>query len=109
MDEMDRTMKLRAFSPEMRVEVAPEISAKERGLALDLEKKTAQLEEERKKGLECLGFVEKLRDILRHEQAKSAALQAQLAAAEARTRELTEVIDKISSITATATQPKQSS
>ncbi len=102
MNELDKTLKIRAFSPETKREPTPEVHAKDMGLALELEKKTAQLEEERKKSLECLTIVERQREFIKQEQAKSAELQAKVAAAEAKIKDLTQALDRISSIVHTA-------
>ncbi len=118
-------MKLRAFSPEAKREPVQEISAKDIGLALELEKKTGQLEEERKKVIEALNIVERVRESLRQEQAKTAELlarinaieskgtvvearitvaEAKAAEAEAKVQELTEALQKISMIATAASQ-----
>ncbi len=102
MEDLDKTMKIRALPPEAKREPGPEVHAKDIGLALELEKKNAQLEEERKKSLECLAIVERQREFIKQEQVKSAELQARAAAAEAKIRDLTDALDRISSIVSTA-------
>lgn len=102
MSDLEKTLKIRAFSPEAKREPAPEVHAKDMGMALELEKKTAQLEEERKKSLECLIVVERQREFIKQEQAKSAELQARVAAAEAKIKDLTQALDRVSSIVNTA-------
>lgn len=125
MEDLDKTMKLRAFSPAAKREAAQEIPAKDIGLALELEKKTAQLEEERKKVIDALNIVERVRESLRQEQAKTADLMARLnaieskgtvvearitvaeakaAEAEVKIKELTEALQKISMIATAASQ-----
>ncbi len=102
MSDLDKTLKIRAFSPEAKREPTPDVHAKDMGLAMELEKKTAQLEEERKKSLECLTIVERQREFIKQEQTKSAELQARATAAEAKIRDLTQALDRISSIVHTA-------
>jgi DNA repair exonuclease SbcCD ATPase subunit len=92
----------------------------EQNNALELVKKTAQLEEEKKKSLEHLKTIEQLQENLKQEKAKSAemaekavmleakvkelaALEAKvnkMAEMEAKVKELSEVLGKISGIAA---------
>ncbi|MBI5626010.1 MAG: hypothetical protein HY935_02230 [Nitrosomonadales bacterium] len=114
------TIKVRAYSGDAN-NVAPQNNlTEEQNNALELVKKTAQLEEEKKKSLEHLKTIEQLREILKQEQAKAAEMARKIAgleakvkdstgpeakakefaALEAKVKELTEVLGKISGIAA---------
>jgi chromosome segregation ATPase len=75
---MDKTLKLRTYSGEIKSNVAQGNIEKERNIALELEKKTALLEDERSKSLDLLKTIVQLRESLKQEQAKSAGLEAKL-------------------------------
>jgi chromosome segregation ATPase len=75
---MDRTLKLRTFSDTAKNPAAKEKSAKERNIALELEKKTAHLEEERIKSLDLVKTIVQLRESLKQEQEKSAVLETRV-------------------------------
>ena len=115
------TIKVRAYSGDGN-NVAPRNNLTEdQNNMLELAKKNAQLEDEKKKSLEYLKTIEQLRESLKLEQAKmaemvkrTAELEAKLkgtfgletktrefAELEAKVKELTEVLGKISGITAT--------
>ncbi|MDE2310650.1 MAG: hypothetical protein KGL01_07475 [Betaproteobacteria bacterium] len=67
-------------------------------LANELAKKSAQLEEEKKRSLEQLKTIEQLRESLKQEQARSAAAADKAAGLEAKVKDLNNVLGKISSI-----------
>ncbi len=92
---MDKTLKMRAYTPG-----GSEKShlTREQELDLELAKKTAQLEEEKRKSLETLKALEHVRDVHKNEQVKSAELQARLNAAEDRIKELRQTLDKIAAL-----------
>ena len=115
------TIKVRAYSGDGN-NVAPRNNLTEdQNNMLELAKKKAQLEDEKKKSLEYLKTIEQLRESLKLEQAKTAEmvkraaeLEAKLkgtsgleaktrefAELEAKVKELTEVLGKISGVTAT--------
>jgi len=75
---MDKTLKLRTYSGEIKSNVVQGNIEKERNIALELEKKTALLEDERSKSLDLLKTIVQLRESLKQEQAKSAGLEAKL-------------------------------
>lgn len=75
---MDKTLKLRTFSDTAKNPAAKDKSAKERNIALELEKQTAYLEEERAKSLDLLKTIVQLRESLKQEQEKSAVLEARV-------------------------------
>lgn len=75
---MDKTLKIHAYSDTAKSDGAKEKSAKELDIALELEKKTAHLEEERSKTLDLLKTIVQLRESLKQEQAKTAVLEARL-------------------------------
>ena len=75
---MDRTLKLRAYSDDSNSKTAQGKSAKEEKIALELEKKTALLEEERNKSVDLLKTIVQLREKLKQEEAKTAELEAKL-------------------------------
>jgi hypothetical protein len=74
---MDKTLKLRTYA-EAAKNAAKDRPSKERNIPLELEKKTAQLEEERFKSLDLAKSIMQLRESLQHEQDKSAMLTARL-------------------------------
>ena len=75
---MDKTLKLRTYSGEIKSNVVQGNIEKERNIALELEKKTALLEDERSKSLDLLKTIVQLRESLKQEQARSAGLEAKL-------------------------------
>ncbi|MBI5890856.1 MAG: hypothetical protein HZB47_09285 [Nitrosomonadales bacterium] len=75
---MDKTLKLRAYSDAEKADDSKNKSSKERDLALELDKKTALLEDEKNKSLDLLKTIVHLRESLKQEQAKSADLEAKL-------------------------------
>ncbi len=112
------TIKLRSYPGNTEVDVAQSNLSDAQHNALELVKKSAQLEEEKRKSLEYQKTIEQLRDGIRQEQDKAtefanmalgledklkglAGLEAkvkQVADLEAKVRELTEVLGKISGI-----------
>ena len=92
---IDKTLKMRAYTP-----AAGESSnlTREQELDLELAKKNAQLEEERKKALDTLNALEHLREVLKGERAKSADLQAAVSTKDARIQELEAALGRIASI-----------
>ena len=118
-DADDTTVKISAYSG--KADIAPQNNLTEaQNNALELVKKTAQLEEEKKKSLEYLKTIEQLRECLKQEQAKTAEMSEKIAGLEAKVKEsvgleakakefaeleakvkeLTEVLGKISGIAA---------
>jgi uncharacterized protein YlxW (UPF0749 family) len=115
------TIKIRAYDGKAAGDNAQSNLSEEQNNALELVKKTAQLQEEKNRSLEHLKAIELLQDSLRQEQARTAemakmvaGLEAQLkelaaqetnvekvAELEAKVRELSEVLGKISGIAAT--------
>jgi hypothetical protein len=75
---MDKTLKLHAYQEPAKNNAPPDKQARERDIALELEKKTALLEEEKAKTLDLLKTIVQLRENLKQEQAKSAVLEARL-------------------------------
>jgi citrate synthase len=114
------TIKIRAYDGKAPGDAQSNLS-EEQNNALELVKKTAQLQEEKNRSLELLKSIELLQESLRQEQARTAemrkmvaGLEAQLkelaaqetntrkvAELEARVKELSEVLSKISGIAAT--------
>lgn len=72
----DRTVKIRAFSEDAKIDAAEVQRVEDK--SSDLAKMASQLEEERGKSLELLKDIVNLRDSLKREQAKSADLEAKL-------------------------------
>lgn len=79
-------------------ELEAKVNESSASVANELAKKSAQLEEEKKRSLEQLKMVEQLRESLRQEQAKSAGAADKAAKLEAKVRDLNGVLSKISSI-----------
>ncbi|MDO8990800.1 MAG: hypothetical protein Q7U91_14340 [Sideroxyarcus sp.] len=75
---MDKTLKLRAYQEPAKNNTPPDKQARERDIGLELEKKSALLEEEKAKTLDLLKTIVQLRENLKQEQAKSAVLEARL-------------------------------
>lgn len=114
MSNLDKTLKVRALSPDAKPKASSDNLSREQELALELTKKNAQIEEERKKALESLKIVERMRELLKQEQAKSAELEAKITAAEAKcsateakVKELTAVLEKISGLATSAAQSQE--
>ena len=74
---MERTLKLRAYSGDEKNK-APSKQEKERNIALELEKKSQLLEEEKSKSLDLLKTIVQLRESLKQEQTRSAELDTKL-------------------------------
>lgn len=118
----DTTIKVRSFSDKGERIVPQNNLTEEQNNALELVKRTAQLEEEKKKSLEHLKTIAQLRENLKLEQAKAdemarkiavleakaieaaslAAKAKECARLEARVCELTEALGKVSAIAAAA-------
>lgn len=75
---MDKTLKLRTYSADSNNNPAQGSHAKDEKNALELEKKTALLEEERSKSLDLLKTIVQLRESLKQEEARTADLEAKL-------------------------------
>ena len=75
---MDKTLKLRTYSGDGKSDTAQGNRAKDQDVSLELEKKTALLEEERSKSVELLKTIVQLRESLKQEQTKSAELEAKI-------------------------------
>ncbi len=75
---MDRTLKLRTYSDDSKKNVAQDQGVKDEKIALELEKKTALLEEERNKSMDLLKTIVQLRENLKQEAAKTAELEEKL-------------------------------
>ena len=95
---MDRTVKIQAYTGESKQGVPQDNLTKEQALALELAAKSTQLEEEKKKSLELHKTIERLRESLAHEQARTAELARNNALQESRVQELRETLSKISAI-----------
>jgi chromosome segregation ATPase len=95
---MDKTIKIRAVPDEAFPGNAAE------GLAQELTRQSAQLEEEKKRAIESAKKIEQLRGMLQKEQARTAELEAQVTVAETKVKDLTDALDRISSIAATMIQ-----
>jgi t-SNARE complex subunit (syntaxin) len=97
---MEKTVKTRAF-PDGKKSAASQSNltgAQEK--TLELAKKNAQLEEVKSKLLEHLKTIEQLRESIKQEQAKAAEMVTKTAGLEAKVKELSEMLSKISGIAA---------
>jgi cysteinyl-tRNA synthetase len=99
---MERTLKMRAYKSS-----GAESSnlSREQELELDLAKKSAQLEEEKKKSLETLKALEHMREVLKDERAKAEGMQGRLAAAEETIKQLRQTLGQIAGLAAGAEKP----
>ncbi|MGA8864967.1 MAG: hypothetical protein WBM09_10895 [Gallionella sp.] len=89
MAESDKTtIKIRAYEGKAAADDPQSNLSEEQNNALELVKKTAQLQEERKKSLEHLKAIESLQEIIKQEQARSAELAKTAASLEAQLKEL---------------------
>lgn len=95
---MDRTLKMRAYSGDVKQEAAKDNLTREQALTLELATKSAQLEDEKKKSLEQLKTIEQLRQALTQEQARTAESTKNTAFLESRIKELYDALDQISRI-----------
>lgn len=121
-NEDETTIKVRAYSGNAENLVPQSNLTEEQSNALELVKKNAQLEDERKKLREHMQTIEQLRESIKQEQAKTAEMVKKIAVLEAKekelammavkvkefagleakVKELTEALGKISSIAASA-------
>lgn len=85
---MEKTVKLRAYSEDVKNPTAPEKPVDEK--SLDLAMKDAQIEEERSRSLEHLKTIVQLRESLKQEQAKTAEIARKAAELEAKVKGSTE-------------------
>ena len=99
---LDRTVKMRAYAGDAKN--ASGNLTREQELELELTKKNAQLEDERKKSLETLNALEQARQHFMQEQVKNAELQGRLKDAEGRVQKLLAALGKIAGI---ATEPEK--
>jgi len=117
---MEKTVKTRAFSGDPKRAASQSNLTEDQEKALELVKKNAQLEEVKSQLLGHLKTIEQLRESLKQEQAKTAAMANKIAGLEAKVKEsvgleakakefaqleakvkeLTEVLGKISGIAA---------
>ncbi len=89
MAESDKTtIKIRAYDGKAAADDAQSNLSEEQNNAFELAKKTAQLQEEKKKSVEHLKMIESLQDIIKQEQARSAELAKTVASLEAKLKEL---------------------
>lgn len=88
---MDKTVKTSAFSGNAQGAAPQSNLTQAQETSLELAKKNAQLEEEKKKSLEHLKTIEQLRHSLKQEQAKTAEMAMKTAGLEAKIKELTEL------------------
>ncbi len=97
---MDRTVKIPAYTGEVKQGIPQDNLTKEQNLALELAAKNTQLEEEKSKSIEQLKTIEHLRESLMQEQNKTAELSRNVALLQARIDELQDALGKISEIAA---------
>jgi chromosome segregation ATPase len=77
-DIMDKTLKLRTYSGDTKGKDSEGNIPKDRNIALELEKKTALLEEEKSKSIDMLKTIVQLRESLKQEQERSAVMEAKI-------------------------------
>ena len=107
---MDKTVKIRPYSGDAKSDAPQSNLTEDQDKSLELAKKNALLEEEKKKSLEQLKIIEQLRESLKQEQVKTAEMVKMMteqeartkdsAALEAKAKELTEALGKIAAIAA---------
>ncbi len=89
MAESDKTtIKIRAYDGKAAADDAQSNLSEEQNNAFELAKKTAQLQEEKKKSVEHLKTIESLQDIIKQEQGRSAELAKIVASLEEKLKEL---------------------
>lgn len=91
----DKTIKIRAFSPEAPQDLAPAKAAEEKRLAEELAKKTAQVDEEKARSLAHLNTIEQLRDSLKQEQTRSTEAAKRIADLEEKQNKLMDSSKKL--------------
>jgi len=82
------TIKIRAYGGKAAGDDAQNNLSEEQNNALELVKKTAQLQEEKNRSLEHLKAIELLQESLRQEQARTAEMAKMVAGLEAQLKEL---------------------
>lgn len=87
-NEDKTTINVRAYSGKADDIVPQNNLTGDQNNALELVKKTAQLEEEKRKSLEHLKTIEQLRESLKQEQAKTTEMAKKMAVLEAKVKEL---------------------
>ena len=70
----DKTVKLRSYPGDAKSDAPQSNLTQDQSKALELAKKNAQLEEEKRKSLEQLKIIEQLRESLKQEQANTAEM-----------------------------------
>ena len=75
---MEKTLKLRAYQDAEKDNAPQDKQTKERNIVNELEKKSALLEEEKNKSLDLLKTIVQLRESLKQEQGKAAAMEAKV-------------------------------
>ena len=93
-NEDKTTINVRAYSGKADNIVPQNNLTEDQNNALELVKKIAQLEEEKRKSLEHLKTIEQLRNSLQQEQAKSTELSKKMVALEAKIKELSGLENK---------------
>ena len=88
---MDRTVKIRAFAADAKQDGTPNNQSNEQSLSLELSKKNAMLEEEKKKTQEYQLMVAQLRESLKLEQTRTAEMVKKKTEMEAKVKELSSV------------------
>ncbi len=90
----DKTLKIRAYSEPAKSEEPQGTPAKTQDVSLELEKKNAQLEEEKSKSLELLKTIVQLRESLKHEQVKTSDIVRKAAELEDKSKETAALVAK---------------
>jgi methyl-accepting chemotaxis protein len=88
-DKEKTTIKVRAYSKNADGDIAQNNLTEEQNNALELVKRTAQLQEEKNKSLELQKTIDQLRESLKQEQDKTAEMANMAVGLEAKVKELT--------------------
>jgi methyl-accepting chemotaxis protein len=88
-DKEKTTIKVRAYSKNAEGDIAQNNLTEEQNNALELVKRTAQLQEEKNKSLELQKTIDQLRESLKQEQDKTAEMANMAVGLEAKVKELT--------------------
>jgi len=106
-DKEKTTIKVRAYSKNAEGDVAQNNLTEDQNNALELVKRTAQLQEEKNKSLELQKTIEHLRESLKQEQEKTAEMANMAVGLEAKVKELSRQPTNVNKVAELETRVKE--